>query len=462
MNEYDLAIIGWGAAGFAAAIKASELTNNEMKIALIGHGNLGGTCVNVGCVPSKYLIEASKVYKNLKNPLYAGISGDGSLNFQEFMESLRNFVSDERTIKYENVIKNFKNVDLINGSAYFKNNNTVYVNDSEIRATNFIIATGSRPLIPDIMGLNNNYYTSDNIWTIKDLPEKIAILGSGEVAIELAYAFSSFGSEVHIFNRSNRILKNFDDDITSELIKSLKENHINFHLGSKIFKINDSGSGETSIQTEDGIYKGFSHILVATGRIPNIDSLNLDKAGIMYKNGIIVDNHLKTTNDIVYAAGDCVDQPIKLETLAGKQGVTAVNNILGGSESIDLHEVPWAVFCEPNVASIGYTEKELRDKNIKYSTRIIGLKNVVKANILKNNSGLAKIIADDENKILGIHVLAPNAAEFIIEGVYIIKNKLTYNDLINSMHIFPTVSESIKICGQSFIRDVSKMSCCMD
>ena len=460
MSEYDLAIIGWGASGFAAAIKASELTNNQMRIALTGSGPLGGTCVNVGCVPSKFLIEASKSFRNATNPSYEGINSYANLDFTRFMESLNNFVIKEREGKYTQVIKNFDNVDLYEGLARFVDKNTLIVHDREIKAFNFIIATGSRAFIPEIRGLTN-YYTSDNIWNIRKLPEKIAVLGSGEVALEMAYAFSNFGSEVHIFNRSNRILKGFDDDINSELIEALKSNGINFHLGVNFNEIKEE-NGKKNIIISTETFTGFDIILVATGRIPNIEGLNLNDAAVSTDNGIIVDEYMKTTNYDIYAAGDCVRQQLKLETLAGKEGVIAVENMLGEERKINMSHVPWVVFTEPNVASVGFTENDLKNKNIEYTVRTIALKNVVKANILNSFKGMAKIIVDRDKKIIGVHVVSPNAAEFIIEGVYLVKNGLTYDDLIDSMHVFPTVGESIKISGQAFIRDISKMSCCMD
>jgi mercuric reductase len=460
MTEYDLAIIGWGAGGFAAAIKASELTSNQMKIALIGTGDIGGTCVNVGCVPSKFLIEASKSYKDATTPVYAGISSSATLNFQEFMESLNKFVSIERETKYESVIKNFENIELVEGLAKFVDNDTISVNNTEIKATNYIICTGSRTFIPEIRGLTD-YYTSDTVWNMKTLPGKLAVIGSGEVALELAYAFSNFGSEVHIFNRSNRILKGFDEDVNTQLMGALKSNGIIFHLGVNFYEIKNE-NGKKDIVTWTGTFGDFDAIIIATGRMPNIDGLDLRAGGITADNGIVVNNGLRTTNPKIYAAGDCIKQPLKLETLAGKEGVIAAENILGGDKKINIHEVPWVVFTEPNVASVGSTEAELKQKNIEYDVRTIELKNVVKANILNSSSGVAKIIIGKDKKILGIHVIAPMAAEFIIEGVYLIKNGLTYEDLIDSMHVFPTVAESIKIAGQSFIRDISKMSCCMD
>ncbi len=456
MSKYDLAIIGKGAAAFSAAIKLSELTSNQMKIAMIGYGYLGGTCVNVGCVPSKYLIEASKNFEMAKKPLYEGIKANATIDFNIFMEELNNFVATERKEKYENVIKNFDNIDLYNGKAKFIDKNTVIVNNEKIEAFNFLIATGSKTFIPDIKGLNN-YYTSENIWEIRYIPEKLAILGSGEVAIELAYAFSNFGSEVHIFNRSDRILKDFDDDITHNLRKTMENKGIIFHTGVNI----------KEIKNKEIIYDNnslnFDEIIVATGRIPNIEDLDLGKAGIKFNNhGIIVDKYFKTSNENIYAAGDCVDQELKLETLAGKEGSIVAENIFGSDKTINIKNVPWVVFCEPNVASVGYTEKELKSMNIEYNARKIELKNVVKANILKSNDGIAKILADKNGKILGVQVMAPNAAEFIIEGVYLLNNNLNYNDIINSSHVFPTVAESTKITGQSFIRDISKMSCCME
>ncbi len=461
MSEYDLAIIGIGAAAFSAAIKASELTSNQMKIAMIGYGALGGTCVNVGCVPSKYLIEASKSFRNAKKMVYDGMESSVTIDFNEFMESLNKFVETEREEKYTKVLKNFKNIDLYDGKAKFIDKNTVTVNGNKISAFNFIIATGSKTFIPDLKGLVN-YYTSDNIWTIRKIPEKLAILGSGEVALELANAFSNFGSEVHIINRSNRLLKGFDDDITNELRNIMAKNGIKFHLGVDIKEIKNNK--EKKIIFYNGAEQPIDvdEIIVAMGRQPNIEELCLEKAEVKYNHGILVDSHMKTSCENIYAAGDCVEQELKLETLAGKEGAVAAGNILGSDESINIKEIPWAAFCEPNVASVGYTEKELKLQNRDYIVRKIDLKNVVKANILKSNEGIVKIISDNEKRILGMQIIAPHAAEFIIEGVYLVKHRLTYDDIINTSHIFPTVAESVKIAGQSFIRDISKMSCCME
>ncbi len=460
MTEYDLAIIGWGAAGFAAAIKASELTSGQMHIALIGSGPLGGTCVNVGCVPSKLMIEASKTYYEANHKKYDGISGNASLDFGKFMEYLNKFVQEERKGKYTDVIENFKNIELIEGEASFVSDDTVKVSGKEIKATNFIIATGSKTFVPDISGLDD-YYTSDTIWNARELPKKIAIFGSGEVAMEFAYALSNFGSEVHVFNRHNRILKGFDDDITGELMKAMRENGVVFHLGVNYHEIK-TVDGKKDIYTWTGTFTGFDAILISTGRMPNIAKLNLHVACVSTENGIVTDKHLRTTNKKIYAAGDCVRQSLQLETLAGKEGVIAVENILGGEKAINLNEVPWVVFTEPNVASVGQTEKELITAKKSFTVRLININNVVKANILHSYNGVAKILADKDGKILGVQVVAPYAAEFITEAVQLVKHGLTYEDLIDTVHVFPTVAESIKIAGQAFIRDVSKMSCCMD
>ncbi|AAT42849.1 mercuric reductase [Picrophilus oshimae] len=446
MNDYDLGIIGWGAAGFAAAIRASELTYNGMRIALIGNGDLGGTCVNVGCVPSKYLIEASKEYNHALKPRYPGISSSAGVNFHELMSSLRSFVLKSRENKYTNVIKNFHNIDLYRGKASFISKNEVMVNNIKIRATNFIIATGSRPYIPENI---KNYITSDDLWSLDEIPKRLAIIGSGAVAMEMAYAFSNFGSDVYVFNRSNHVLKNFDSDINKMLIDHMKGLGVKFIFG-------DIKEADHDYVISDRKYSGFDKILAATSRVPNID-INLEAASVDYKNGIIVDDHLRTSNKMIYAAGDCVDQRFQLETLAGREGVIAVENILGLDRSIDLINVPWAVFTEPNVASTGYTERELK----KYKKRVLYLKNVVKSNILMED-GLVKMLTDDEDHVLGVQIFAPYAAEFIPEAYNIIKNHGTYKDFIEAMHVFPTVSESLKITAQSFIRDVSMMSCCME
>lgn len=472
-QEYDLVIIGRGAAAFSAAIRASEITSNQATIAMIGFGPLGGTCVNVGCVPSKYIIEASKVANTQRKPKYPGIrSVQPEITFNELMESLRETVNEERTSKYEDVLKFYPNITLYEGKANFMSKDTVRIKsehgDEQIRGYNFIIATGSRPFIPKIEGLEDaGYLTSENVWNLNELPSEIGIIGGGFVGLEIGQALQRLGSHVTIIKKHDTIGMRIEREIGTELMHSLEDDGISFLIGRDIKKVYRKENRKIIITDYEGKQEEIvvDEILIASGRSPNIEGLSLENAGAQYSDrGIKVNQDFSTTNPKIYAAGDVVDQKYKLETLAAREGATIAYNIFNNkSEGINIQEVPWAIFTEPQLASVGYTEDEYNRNFGRAVTRILPLNSVPKARLLRQERGMFKIVADEKTgKIVGIHVLAPYAAEFIIEGVIAIKGKYTYRDIIESSHIFPTVAEGVKLASQSFTRDMTRMSCCVE
>ncbi len=470
VKNFDLVIIGRGSAAFSAAIKASEITMHQAKIAMIGYGYLGGTCVNVGCVPSKYLIEAAKVAQNQRYPKYPGIKSiEPSIDFKKLMNSLREVVNNERENKYINVLKSYENIEVFDGKSSFISNDTVKIDSGEeMSGYNFIIATGSKTKIPDINGLRETgYLTSDTVWSLNYMPESLGIIGGGFAGLELGQAFQRLGSHVAIIKEHETIVKGIENELGNELIKALGEEGIQFLLKRKVKKVYKKGNKKI-IETLHGNETEkieVDEILMTSGRTPNIDNLGLEKAGIKYsEEGITVNDKLQTSNPLIYAAGDVVHRKYKLETLAAREGATIASNLYeNGSKKINLQEIPISIFTEPQLASVGYTEKEYNEKFGKSMSRTIPLNFVPKARLLRENCGMFKIVIDEKTeKIVGVHVLSPYAAEFIIEGVNAIKNNLTYLDIINSTHIFPTVAEGIKLTAQSFYRNVSKMSCCME
>ena len=472
-QEYDLVIIGRGAGAFSAAIRASEMTSNQATIAMIGYGPIGGTCVNVGCVPSKYIIEASKVARTQQKPKYPGIKPvRPEINFAKLIESLREAVKEERRSKYEDILKFYPNIRVYDGKASFISADTVNISskdgDEQVKGYNFIIATGSRPEIPSIEGLEHTgYLTSENVWDINELPDRLGIIGGGFVALEIGQALQRLGTQVSIIKKHDTIAREIEKEIGDELIKALKNEWITFYIGRDVRKVYGK-NGRKIILTE---YEGkeeeidVDQILIASGRSPNVDGLSLENAGIEYsKRGINVNGDFSTSNPAIYAAGDVVDQKYKLETLAAREGATISYNIFNhSSKEINLNEIPWAIFTEPQLASVGCTEEEYNRKGSKAISRVLPLASIPKARLLREELGMFKIVADqDTEKIVGIQILAPYAAEFIMEGVMAIKGGYTYREIIDNSHIFPTVAEGIKLASQSFTRDMARMSCCVE
>lgn len=476
MKKYNLIIFGNGAAAFAAAMKASELTEGEASILMVGVGPLGGTCVNVGCVPSKYLLELSNRYYYSLNSKIPGIAfKDTKLDFSKVMDSVRRLVNTLRDEKYSNVIKNYPNVEVIDGKAYFTSQTTAMIDSTnngkfEAEADYFLIATGSRPSIPPIEGLSNvDYLTSNTVWQISKLPDSLIIIGGGAIGLELGQAFQHFGSEVKIVEALPRIAYGAEPELAKRLQSILEHEGIKFYLRTRVNRVSRENSNiKVEVMGKEGLHvlDGDS-LLVATGRRPNTESLGLDKAGVEVdsRGAIKVNPNMMTSNPKVYAAGDVVSKNLMLETLAAREGVIAATNIFGGKvkESIDYSEVPWAIFTYPNLAAVSMSEEESVTRFGACSCRIIELKQVPKARILMHDDGLAKMVINpNDGRIVGAQVLAPYAAEFITEIALAIKYNMSYEDIINTVHVFPTINEALKINAQAFVRDVSMMSCCVE
>ncbi len=465
-------VIGRGAAAFSSMIKASELSERRASILMVGTGPVGGTCVNVGCVPSKYLLEASHANFYPRNPRFSGIgSTRPDADFGKVMAGVRALVSGFREEKYEKILGSYPNVELVEGKGRFKSANEVEVlNDSNpvARAKNMIIATGSRPTVPPIEGLKETgFITSDTVWQLTEQPHSLAIIGGGAIGLELGQAFLHFDSEVSIIEAMPRIMATAEPEISKVLQHKLEGEGMKFHIKARINRIDKANGrkflevvmaqGRTKVECDE--------ILVATGRAPNTDELALEKAGIRTdERGFIeTDTSMKTSSPAVYAAGDCVSKKLMLETLSAREGVVAASNIMGQKEAIDYLSIPWAVFTNPQIAAVGKTEEEYVKETGSCSCRVVELRDVAKAAMLGEKEGLLKLVIDPRNaQVVGLHVLSPLATEYIIEGVYAMKYGATFRDIMNTTHIFPTLAEGVKLAAQSFVRDIGMMSCCVE
>ncbi|MEM0092635.1 MAG: mercury(II) reductase [Saccharolobus sp.] len=447
----DLVVIGYGAAGFAAIIRANEL---GIKPVLIGYGKIGGTCVNEGCVPSKRLLRIGELYSYSSKINKSRFFPD----FYEAFEDKQEIVDTLRKEKYEDVLNSY-DVKLIEGKAYFISPNAVKVNGEVIEAKKFIIATGSSPSIPDIRGLRESgFWTNVEALSPKRKVSSLAIIGGRALALEFAQMYKRLGVDVVILQRSERILPDWEPEISLAVKNYLeKVDEIPIFTNIKVKEIVKNKESKI-IVTDKGEVEA-DEILLATGRKPNVD-LNLPSAGVELndKGGIRVDDELRTTNPNIFAAGDVIGD-LMLEALAGKEGVVAVDNaILNSHRKIDRLSIPQAIFIEPNVARVGLTQREAGG-----DYRVVNMRNVAKARILRESEGLIKMVIDKKLRtILGVQMFGKYSAEVINEAALAIKFRATVEDIIDTIHVFPTMGESLKIVAMSFIRDVSKMSCCLD
>ena len=475
VKDFDLVILGWGAAAFSAAIRASELTSAGATIVMIGRGPIGGTCVNVGCVPSKYLLEASHQVFNFQHPKMPGIAVvEARHDFGKVMEGLRSYVDHARSVKYDEVIRSYKNVTLIEGLGTFLDNKTVRVEGSaaqsegEVSGSQVLVATGSTPTVPKIDGLKDaGFLTSDSLWGLSELPRRVAIIGGGSIGLEMGQALLHFGAEVAVVEAQDSLLPQGEPEIGEALKARMEREGMRIHLRARVGSAGRSPDGKyVEVITHAGRHRvDVDEIIVATGRRPNTDTLNLNAAGVKTdeRGLIVVDRAMRTSSPGIYAAGDCVSKSLFLETLAAREGVVAVSNMFGQEAEIDYDSATWAVFTHPQVAGVGMTEAQFSRKNGSCSFRTLSLANLTKATIMGEADGLIKVTVDPRNnKVMGMHIFSPNATDIITEGAYAVQNGYTVEDIIATSHIFPSLSEGVKLAAQSFIRDLSKMSCCVE
>lgn len=467
MERYDLAIIGGGAGAFAAAIKANEL---GAKTAFINSGlPLGGTCVNVGCVPSKALLRAAELVNTAKHHNVPGIKLSVDIaDYATVVADELALVEKLRAKKYEQVLKGLENVTFIEGKAAFVSSNTVKVGEQQIKAAKSVIATGSTATIPDVHGLKEaGYLTHIEAMSLKAIPKRLAVIGAGPVGLELAQIYARFGSQVTILQRADSIMPRAEPVLTERLQQILTDEGITIRTSVQVIKV------ATEKGTKTVFYEGrtgkesvtVDEILVAAGKTPNTANLNLEAIGVTIddKQAIITQPTLATSQPHIYAVGDVTNLPLRLETTAGKEGTYAVDNALNGaSKSIDYSSVPWTVFTDPQLSSVGYTEDEQMEELKACACRTITFDKLPKALITKRTEGIIKLAIHPETKvIMGVHILAPNGGDLIAQAMVLIKNKNTIDDLEDMLPVFPTLSEAIKLAAMSFTRDVSKMSCCI-
>ena len=430
-------------------------------------GVIGGTCINVGCVPSKRLITVSTFIEELRKRRYAGLDYDiGKPDYAKIIKEKNKIVDGLRAEKYKNVLARMENVTFINEIGTFMDANTVMAGKREIKSKHVLVATGARAMIPKIKGIEKvGYLTNEEALSIDKLPESLIVVGGRALGLEFAQLFAGLGVRVTLIQRSDRIIPNWEPEVSSYLTEYLRESGIDIVTNATLVDIN-SRNGLKSITVrvkENEAVFDAEEILFATGRTANVEKLNLNAAGIQLneRNFIKVDKALKTTAGNIYAAGDVIGEPM-LEALAAKEGNIATSNIFeNANKIINMNEVPSAIFTYPEAAMVGMTEEQVIKSRIKCSCSPLEFKFVAKAAIMGDTRGLVKIVIDNKTKkILGVHILAPHAADLIHEGVLAVKFGLTIDDIIDTVHVFPTLSEGLKLAAQAFYEDVSKLSCC--
>lgn len=462
-TDYDLLVIGAGSAAFAAAIRARD---QGARVALVEHGTVGGTCVNVGCVPSKALLRAGEVYWQAGHHGFAGVgTSAGGVDLPALVAQKDELVETMRREKYLDLVEAY-GFEVISGHAAFAGPDRVSVNGRTLTARAYLVATGASPAVPPIEGLEEaGYLTSTTALDLTEVPRSLAVVGANAIGLELGQLFLHLGSEVVFFDVLERIAPFEEPEVSEALAGVLRDQGAEIHALARIVKVTAGEGGRVVHAEVDGALREFpvEQVLVATGRRPNTAGMGLEEAGVAVdeRGAVVVDGHLRTTNPRVFAAGDCTPAPQFVYVSAYQGALAAENALNGASRAVDLRALPRVTFTSPQIASAGLTEAEAREAGREVKSSVLPLSAVPRAIVNRETRGLIKMVADaSTDELLGVSVLAEGAGEVIQAAVYALKLRLTTREVAETFHPYLTVAEGLKLAAQTFTRDVAMLSCC--
>jgi len=451
-DKFQAVVIGGGPGGYVCAIRLAQL---GLKTACVeSRGSLGGTCLNVGCIPSKSLLNLSEEFHKVKNLSNKGIEvGEVKLNLDKMMKSKEKAVT-VLTKGVEFLLKKNK-VTYYKGVGSFKSKNEISIkgtdnNETLIFSEKVIIATGSVPVaLPGISFDEKIIVSSTGVLKLDKVPKKLMVVGGGYIGLEMGSVWSRLGSEVHVVEFLDHITPGMDKEISNEFMKILKKQGIKFHMQHKVEKITKKNSSATVLTMDkDGNTKDFDCdvVLVSVGRKPNTEGLNLEKIGLNLddKNRIQTDKNFKTNLENIYAIGDVITGPM-LAHKAEDEGIAVAENIAGQSGHVNYDTIPGVIYTTPEVASIGKTEEQLKESNIKYKIGKFSFMANSRAKAIDDTEGFVKILADEKtDKVLGAHLIGPHAGELIAEIGIAMEFGASSEDIARTCHAHPTFSEAVK------------------
>jgi mercuric reductase len=466
-SDYDLIIIGGGSAAFSAMTTANGL---GLSVMLINGGlDIGGTCVNVGCVPSKHLIRAGESIHKASHSPFAGITPVApKVDYGQIIRDKKDLVLAMREKKYLKVAKSVENVNIVEGWANFVDDKTIEVNGKNYTASKFLVSTGATTNIPNIEGLQEvGYLTNISLFDMEEKPKSLTVLGAGYIGLEMAQAFARLGVKIRVLEFTDRVLRTQTEDVSAEIQKQFATEGIEVLPNVRIQKVEKQGDN-ILIHAKDAqgnaielIEEG--HLVVATGTKPNTLKMNIENAGVELteKGHIKVNSEQETNVANIYAAGDCTDTPAFVYT-AAVEGKNAVLNAFNGeTNKADYSALPWVVFTDPQIAGVGLDEKEAEAQGIPFDVTSLPVEEIPRAAAALDTRGFVKLIRNaDTDKIIGARVVAPEGGELIMEAALAVKYGITATELAETFHPYLTMSEGIKIAAITFTKDVAELSCC--
>lgn len=463
-GQFDLMVIGGGSAGFAAAIKGAEL---GFKVALVEAGTIGGTCVNVGCVPSKTLIRSVELYHLAGQHRFQGVhTTPGRISWPEVVAHKDKLVNELRKAKYTDVLAAYPEITYIEGRAKLTGQNGVEIEGKAYTPGKIVIATGAKPWAPPIPGLNEiSYLDSTSALDLKELPKSMIVLGANAVGLELAQVYARAGTYVTVLEVLPRIAPFEDEAISATLAEYLEEEGLRVVPNFKTTKVEkrDGRYILTGTKNDAEVVFEAEQLLVATGRRPNTTGMGLEDAGVKIgKRGeILVNDLLQTHNPFVFAAGDVTGRDMFVYVVAYAGMLAAENALTNAGRVYDASYIPRITFTDPQIASAGLTEAQAREQGYDVKVSSLPMVHVPRALAARDTRGLVKLVANAANdQLLGAHILAPEAGEMIQTAVLAIRFGITVRELRETMFPYLTNAEGLKLAALSFEKDVAMLSCC--
>ncbi len=468
-SGYDLAVIGSGGAAFAAAIAARR---KGKSVVMIERATTGGTCVNVGCVPSKALLAAAAARQVAAAQAFPGIGTDaGPVDMAALIAGKDRLVEGLRAQKYVDLAADY-GWEIVTGRASFVEGPALEVDLPEggaqrIDAEQYLIATGSSPWAPPVDGLaESGYLTSTTAMALDHVPESLLVLGGGYVGLEQAQLFARLGAKVAILVRGDRLARAEEPQVSEVIAGVFADEGIAVVTGAQLQQVRRGPAGEvTATAVIDGAEREFraEHVLVATGRRPVTDGLNLDAVGVKVgdRGQVVVDEHLRSSNPRIWAAGDVTGYPQFVYVAAAHGNLAADNALDNAGRTLDYTALPRVTFTTPAIASVGLTDTEAAAAGYSCDCRVLPLDYVPRALVNRDTRGLVKIVAErDSGRILGVHMIAEGAGDAIQAAVYAVGSAMTVTQMGNTWAPYLTMAEALKLAAQTFTRDVTKLSCC--
>jgi len=463
--DFDLVVLGGGSAGFAASIRGAEL---GARVALIEAGTLGGTCVNVGCVPSKTLIRAAESQHRRTDHGFAGIPAtNGKPDWRAVREQKDALVEELRAAKYWDVLRSYTGIDLIEQRARLETGGAVRLADgTKVLAPKVILTTGASPWAAPIPGLAESHYLdSASAMALERLPASMIVIGASAVGLELAQMFARFGVEVTVLEALPTVVPMEDPSVGMALAQYLVGEGLRIETNVRIERVETTANRHAVHYNRDNVTGTVvaDQLLVATGRRANTAGLGLVDAGVNIgsKGEVVVNEYLRTANPNVYAAGDVIGDPMFVY-VAAYGGRTAVDNALSGDRiRYDLTTLPRVTFTDPAVAAVGLTEAEAREQGLEPLVSHLQLDHVPRALVGRDTRGFIQLVAEGASRrIVGAQIVASEAGEVVVEASLAVRFGLTIDNLTTTFHPYLTLAEGVKLAAQTFDKDVAKLSCC--